>query len=456
MSTNQPDDLALVHAFLQQNSDIETIEVMVTDMNGVLRGKWLQPAGLEKLLNGGEFKMPLTSVTPDIWGRDVAELCAKTNDGDGLCEPIVGSLHRLPWLKRPTAQLLLQLHDTNNNPWAYDPRVILKNVFAQYQALGLRPVSAPELEFHLFAENLDEKGAPVIPASRSNGHTHTGGQLFAIDAMQEQAPLLYEIRETAKAMQLPLDGIIKELGPSQYEANLMHLDDPVQVADNTQLIKRVIKGVAQKHGYIASFMAKPFTELDGNGLHLHTSILNSDGKNIFDDGTEHGTPELLHAIAGLATSLADSMLVFAPHRNSYRRFIAGGHAPVTPTWGYENRYVAMRIPTGDHKARRIEHRVAGADANPYLLQAVVLAGMLHGINNKLTPGEPTTHTSENVTPTLPRTWQDAVTLFEQSEFIKDYLGEPFRHAFTAIKREEQLEFDRHISAFEYDSYLVMA
>ncbi len=448
--------LEQARTFLKNNPDLDTIEVFLTDLNGVLRGKWIRPNELESLFQNGEFKMPLTSVTPDIWGRDVASLCAKTNDGDGICTPIIQSLRRLPWLKRPTAQLCMQLQDTDNTPWGADPRVVLKKIVAQYQARGLQPVSAPELEFHLFTEDLDNQGVPVLPNTRGNGRLHTGGQLFGVDAMQEQAALIYEIRDTADAMQLPLDGIVKELSPGQYEANLAHLNDPVQVADSTQLIKRVIKGVAQKHGYIASFMAKPFAEHDGNGLHIHTSLLDEAGHNIFDNGTELGTDQLRHAIAGLATTLPECMLMFAPHRNSYRRFIAGSHAPVTPSWGYENRYVALRIPNGAPKARRIEHRVAGADANPYLVQAAILGGMLFGLDNQLTPADPTTETSQHSKRTLPATWQESLASFEQSEFVQSYFGELFQTAFSAIKHAEQQEFERQISAFEYETYWVTA
>lgn len=442
--------------FLRDNPDIETFEVLCTDLNGALRGKWLPRNKLEEICRGDEFKMPLTTVTPDIWGRDVAALCSLTGDGDGPCTPIISSLKRLPWLERPTAQMFMQMHNTDGSLWGYDPRVVLKNVFAKYQALGLRPVSAPELEFHLFSEQRGHNGAPAMPANRCNGGTHIGGQLYGIDAMQEQASLLHEIRETAAAMDLPLDGLLKESGPGQYEANLYHLDDPLQSADNSQLMKRVIKGVAQKHGYIASFMAKPFGDEDGNGLHVHTSVLDSDGNNIFDDGSEEGTEQLRYAVAGLAATMPDSMLIFAPHVNSYRRFTPGSHIPVAPTWGYENRDAALRIPAGNPKARRIEHRVAGADANLYLIQAAILAGILHGLSNKLTADDPVNDSSQTTIASLPLSWHKALTAFDQSGFIKEYLGEPFHEAFSAVKRAEQREFDRVISAFEYDTYLVMA
>ena len=448
--------LSLAQQFLADNPDIETVEVLLSDLNGALRGKWVPRDKLEKLFSWGDFKMPLTTVTPDIWGRDVPALCAKTGDGDGPCSPVISSLKRLPWLERPTAQMFLQLNTEDGNPWGYDPRVVLQNVFAKYQALGLRPVTAPELEFHLFLERRDDMGAPQLPDSRCNGQTQLAGQLYGIDMMQEQAELLHEMREAAQAMDLPLDGLLKELGPGQYELNLYHLDDPVQVADNMQLCKRLIKGVAQKHGYIASFMAKPFGDQDGNGLHTHTSLLDKDGNNIFDNSGDEGTDMLRHAVAGLADTMAESMLIFAPHLNSYRRFRPGSHIPVAPTWGYENRDASLRIPNGNPVARRIEHRVAGADANPYLIQAVILAGILHGITNKLEAAPPINNNNEPAEASLPQNWYSALERFEQSAFVKEYLGEKFHEAFVAVKQTEQAEFAGAISPFEYDTYLVMA
>ncbi|ARN73076.1 glutamine synthetase family protein [Oceanicoccus sagamiensis] len=442
--------------FLADNPDIEIIEVLFTDLNGALRGKWLPANKLESVFNWGDFKMPLTTTTPDIWGRDVAALCASTGDGDGLCSPIISSLKRLPWTERPTAQLFLQMHGEDGSPWGFDPRVVLKNVVAKYQTLGLRPVTAPELEFHLLLEQRDAMGVPQLPDSRCNGKTKIAGQLYSIDMMQEQAALLHEIREAAQTMELPLDGLLKELGPGQYELNLYHLDDPLQVADNMQLIKRLIKGMAKKHGYIASFMAKPFADQEGNGLHCHTSLLDKNGHNLFDNNDEQGTDVLRHAVAGLAETMAESMLIFAPHLNSYRRFTAGSHISLAPTWGYENRAAALRIPNGNTRARRIEHRVAGADANPYLMLAVILAGIIHGISNQLTAQPPINDNSQPPEPSLPNNWHSALALFQHSDFIKQQLGTDFHRAFCAVKQAEQAEFARAISPFEYDSYLVMA
>ncbi|MFC1694545.1 glutamine synthetase family protein [Pseudomonadota bacterium] len=444
-----------VSRFLQEHPEIETVEVVLTDLNGIYRGKWLPAHSAGKVLDG-KFKIPLTAVSPDIWGRDVRTLCEQTGDGDGICEAVESSIRMLPWLSRPTAQLFLQLNTEDGTPWEFDPRVVLKNVFAMYQARGLTPVCAPELEFYLFEEGRDSEGRPKIPATRANGECRIGGQLYSTEVMQETAALMHEIRESCDLMAVPLDGLLKELSPGQYELNLHHVDNPLQAADNAQLLKQVIKSIARKHGYIASFMAKPFGGRDGNGFHTHVSVLDESGNNIFDDGTEKGSELLRNAIAGLAGVMPDSMLIFAPHLNSWRRLQRGVHGPLAPTWGYENRYVAMRIPNGDTAARRIEHRIAGADANPYLSLAVILAGILHGIDNRMEAEPPSVSGPEKTRAVLPSNWDAALTAFEESEFIGQYLGTVFQRALSEIKRIEQDEFSAAVTPLEYDSYLVLA
>jgi len=449
---NVKPEIETARQFLAENPDIEVIEALLVDLNGVHRGKWLPRHKLESAFDGG-LRMALTGVTPDIWGRDVPSLCAKTGDGDGICVPTVRTLKRLPWLSRPTAQVYLHLtHD--GQPWGYDPRVVLRQLQQRFADSGLTPVVAPELEFMLLSSQRDADGIPQVPQTRINGRSKVGGQLYGTDIMHEFADVLHEMREACDAMDLKLETLVKELAPGQYELNQHHLGDALQAADNAQMLKRVIKGVAQKHGYVATFMPKPFADVDGNGFHTHISVLDERGQNIFDDGTEKGSESLRQAVAGLAATMSDLMLVFAPNRNSYRRFSAGTHTPAAPTWGYENRDVALRIPVGDPEARRIEHRVAGADANPYLVLSAILAGVLYGLENKLEAADPVVAGSENQGRELAGDWLTALSDFEQSRFVREYLGAPFHEAMCAIKHFEQDEFNRTITPFEYDAYLI--
>jgi glutamine synthetase len=445
------EDKQVASQFLEDNPDIEIIEALLVDLNGVYRGKWLPRQKLPMVFDG--LRMALTAVTPDIWGRDVPALCDSTGDGDGICFATARTLKRLPWFDRPTAQVLLHLTD-DGNPWGYDPRVVLAGLQERFAKLGLTPVVAPELEFMLLTQNRDDDGTPLFPSSGINGPRDLGGHLYSTDAMHEFYDVLHEMRDCCNAMDLGLETLVKELAPGQYELNQIYLPDALQAADNAQMLKRVIKGVAQKHGYLATFMAKPFADLDGNGFHTHISVVDKDGRNIFDDGGEAGSDQLRHAVAGLAATMADCMLIFAPHRNSYRRFVAGSHMPIAPTWGYENRDVALRIPVGSPEARRIEHRVAGADANPYLVVAAVLAGALYGLENQLEAPEPTEGGREGQKRTLPGSWSNAIRAFERSDFVTDYLGASFKEAMLAVKRFERARFDTTITGFEYDTYLV--
>jgi glutamine synthetase len=236
----------------------------------------------------------------------------------------------------------------------------------------------------------------------------------------------------------------------------MHVDDPLLAGDQAVMFKRLIKGIARKQGYSATFMAKPYAKKSGNGMHVHFSLLNEEGVNVFDDGGEEGTDVLKHAVAGLLLTMADSMLTFAPHMNSYRRFMVGAHAPTFASWGYENRTVAIRIPESPCAARRIEHRVAGADANPYLVLATILAGALYGIENKLRPSEAIegdAYSEENQRLVLPNKWDQATDIFSKSKVLEHYLGEEFMRVYTAAKRQEQRKLHEQISDIEYEAYL---
>jgi glutamine synthetase len=444
---------AQARRFLDDNPDIETIEVFLTDLNGISRGKWIPRDELESVCRGN-YKISVCAVTPDVWGNDVPSLCEFTGDADGITLPVIDTLKRVPWLKKPTAQLMLEMtRDGDYCEW--DPRVVLRKVVQRYQERGLTAVMAPELEFYLFDPSSLESGAPCLPDSQMNSRTHIGGQLYSTDMLRDHAEMLHAMRDACVALGVPATAIGKELSAGQWELNQGHVDSPLDAADQAQTLKRCIRSVAKDFDLMASFIAKPSAALDGNGLHVHFSLLDESGKNIFDDGSDKGSEVLRHALGGLAATMSDTMLVMMPHLNSFRRMRIGGHAPKAPTWGYENRYVAMRIPDGPPESRRIEHRVAGADANAYLVLAVMLAGALYGIDNKLDPGGPSAdrESGESSSNKLPSNWYRALDEFDASDFVRDYLGAEFKHAFSELKHFEQQQFDSIISREEYDTYL---
>jgi glutamine synthetase len=273
-------------------------------------------------------------------------------------------------------------------------------------------------------------------------------------ALEDFEEFFAEVSSAAAIQGLPVEGAVSEAAPGQYEVNLKHVGDAVTAADHGVLLKRLVRGVAGRAGFEATFMAKPFANTAGNGLHLHVSLLDREGRNVFDDGGERGTETLRHAIGGLAATMAESMAIMAPNANSFRRFQAGSFVPATPSWGYNNRTVALRIPAGEAKARRIEHRVAGADANIYLVAAAVLAGIHHGISGRIDPGPPVIGDGHRqFERTLAESWQDALSAFDAARLLPGYLGTEFCRVQSACRRAERRKFDAVVSPLEYEWYL---
>ena len=442
-----------LQSFLDRHPHIEIFEVMLMDLSGGLRGKWVTRDKIHKVMAGG-LKMPLSTLAFDVWGRDAEEWVFNSGDGDGWCAPDIRTLAPAPWLERPTGQVLMSMNNVDGSQCSYDPRYLLQGLVDRFAGLGLTPVMASEMEFHLLYPEEDDVGRPIHTQQDRVGGSLGAGQTYGIDLMEDEAELMHEIRDACNAQGLPVDTLIKEGAPSQYEINLYHVDDALLAADQAMMLQRVIRGVARKHGLVATFMAKPFGDIAGNGMHVHCSLVDKGGNNVFDDGTGQGTELLRQAIAGCLYTMADSMLMFAPNLNSYRRFRRGTHAPLAPTWGYENRTVSVRVPADSPVATRIEHRVAGADANPYLVMAAVLAGMLHGIENKLqSPEALEGNAYEQVPPSLPRYWPNALQCFEESELIATYFGDDFQKVFAILKQQELDTFDSEVTPLEYDACL---
>jgi glutamine synthetase len=437
--------------FLRAHPDITTIEALLPDCNGVMRGKWLPRHKLAKVFQG-EFKLPITALSLDIWGRDVEELVFESGDADGICRPIEGSLLPTPWtVDDSLGQIMLSLYTADGAPYLGDPRHVLKRILSRFHNAGWRPVVAAELEFSLV---LYDRDGIHHTCPRPLGGAPIGGNTYGVDVLQTNAALVEDIRRACEIQQLPFDGIVKESAPSQYEINMQHVDNPVLAADQIQMMKRLIKGVSAKHGLVASFMAKPFENEAGNGMHVHCSMLDERGDNVFDDGSELGSDQLRHAIAGCMHYMAESTAIFAPNFNSYRRFQPGAHAPTSPSWGYENRTVSVRVPAGKHSARRLEQRVSGADANPYLVFAVLLAAVFDGLQQKLDPGKPIKGDGyQQSTEILPQYLPEALTRFQESSFIKRSLGPELQRIYALSKWQENAEFRSRISELEYQSYL---
>ncbi|MEL7151767.1 MAG: glutamine synthetase family protein [Pseudomonadota bacterium] len=398
------------------------------DLNGQARGKRM-PASKARKLYSGQAKMPLSALSLDIFGDDVADspLVFETGDQDGFLRPTERGGLWMPWLARPAVLLPMGMEHAPDTPFQGDPRHGLAQVLNRYAERGWHVTAATELEFYLLH---DETPDPVAERMQA------GGDILGLKSLEIYDPFLTDLYEAAAKMGLPAETATSESGSGQFEVTLTH-GPAMAAADNTWLFKMLVKGLAQKHGMTATFMAKPFEEDAGNGLHMHVSVLDAEGRNIFDDGTGAGTDLLRHAVGGCLSTMADATLIFAPHENSYRRLIPGAHAPTGLSWGYENRTVAVRIPAGPGTARRLEHRVAGGDVNPYLVFTAVLGAALLGIEDEITPPPPLDGNAyEADTPKLAASWEDAITRFEHSTSMKRFFAEELRRLLVCQKRQE--------------------
>jgi glutamine synthetase len=422
----------------------------ICDMNGIFRGKRVPADRMPKLLKDG-IRMPMSSIGVDIWGTDCAgtQLTMERGDLDGVCT----------WTGREPLDLgaggplvPMWMSKEDGSPYFADGRHLLADVLARLARIGLTPVVATEVEFYLLDPNsvgaAPARGRPVsAPGDIDN--------IYSLDEINEFNAFFDDVYATAEACGIDVDAAIAEGAPRQFEFNLMHKADALKIADDTVFFKQILRNVAKRHGHLACFMAKPYPTHAGTGLHVHFSMQDADGRNVFDDGTERGSDTMLHAVGGLLASMADMTLVFAPHLNSYRRLCPGGLAPTTVGWGYENRTAALRIPAGPHQARRIEHRVAGGDANPYLVLAAILGGALDGIEARATPSKPVgTNSHELELPTLSRTWHQALERFSQAASTGRILHPEFVAAYSACKQQEQDVFAARMTDFEFSTYRV--
>jgi glutamine synthetase len=439
---------------MDQIRDCELVDLILPDMNGLLRGKRITRDALEKVYESGVC-LPMSLIATDITGNTVEEtgLGYDIGDEDRVCRPVPGTLRPVPWSNKPMAQLLLSMEDSHGGAFEANPREVLKRVLARYAARGLKPVVAIELEFYLFDRLPDAHGRPQPPINPHNGARNTGTQVYYIEDLNDFGPFIDAVAGACKVQGIPADTAVAEYAPGQFEINLKHRDDALLACDDAIYLKRAIKAVAQLQGLQASFMAKPLVDQAGSGLHIHVSVLDKDGNNIFACTPDQPADTLKHAIGGLQRSAQDCLLLFAPNANSYRRFVLNAFVPLNTVWGFNNRTVAMRIPHSDEKNTRIEHRIAGADANVYLAAAAVLAGMLDGIEHGYDPGAPIVGNAYVQTEIRTPYWRDAIRDFMASDFVTTQFGERFRHIYGQQKLKELHSFHREVTTLEYDWYL---
>ena len=437
---------------LENGAHFDNFRLAVCDLNGILRGKRFPAESIKKLLKEGS-RMPISTSCIDIWGVDLVSspYLFDSGDADGFVLPTRADLIPIRWLDRPTAVLPSAMYDDKKQPSLIDPRHVLDNILDRYYSLNLKPVIAFELEFYLL-DRISKK--PLVPKNPITKRRLLNTSVLSIDELDTFESFLSDVSTACKDHKIPVDTAISENGIGQFEINLKHTEDILVAADHALFFKRLVKGVAYKHSLKASFMAKPFLDSPGNGMHLHMSILDNAGFNILNLNSEAGLTTLHNAIGGLISSIKESMLIFAPHLNSYRRLREGSHAPTSICWGYENRTASIRIPGGDSDDTRIEHRVAGADANPYLVAAAILSAALDGIVKGTAAPEPVEGDSytKNLDK-IPSDWFTAIKLFENGPFNKTVYSERFIEVFSNLKKQELSTFAERMEDFEALTYM---
>ncbi len=433
-------------------SALHTFRVAACDLNGQMRGKRVPPSYAEKL-DKGAVRMPLSALNVDLWGADIegSPLVFESGDADGVLLPTDRGPVPMPWLATPTALVPMSLHNDDATPFAGDPRHALSAVLARYAAKGWSVVAATELEFTLLDASGDQPQPPFNPITKRKLDNESVLSMSEMDAFDA---FFTELYDGCEAMGIPAQTTISESGIGQFEINLNH-QDAMRCADDTWLFKALVRGLARKHGFAATFMAKPYINDAGNGMHVHFSVVDAQGRNVFDNGGPDGTDELRSAVAGCLAAMPGSTLIFAPHGNSYTRLVPGAHAPTGACWAYENRTAAIRIPGGAPVARRIEHRVAGGDINPYLMLAAVLGAALIGIEDAMQPPAPITGNAYEIDglPQLAPDWSSAVTAFENDPIVaRIFPGDLIRNM-AMTKRQEIARFADRPADEHWLSYL---
>ncbi|MCB6179638.1 glutamine synthetase family protein [Rhodobacter sp. Har01] len=449
---------AEAEAFLAAHPEIEAFDIILHDANGIGRGKIIRRHELAGFYKSGRH-LPISILGLDICGEDVHEtgLIWDQGDGDLRAWPVPGTLKPLHNTTPPRGEVFMSMYTLDGAKMTSDPRHALQRQVDALAAEGLFPAGAFELEFFLLDNDRGPDGKMQPARDVLDGRKSRKTEVYSVDHLHGMMPLFNDIYAGARAAGITAETMISEYAPGQYELTLHYRTDVMQAADDVVRLKRIVRAQARAHGVTACFMAKPNEDYAGSGMHFHVSMMDAAGTNVFVEAVEgQWNPTLLHALGGLRDTMAESMLVFAPHANSWRRFASQSYAPVSPSWGVNNRSVALRIPAGDLRARRIEHRPSGVDANPYLVAATVLAGIRHGMRNRIDPGPETTGNgyedgAEHAG--IPTDWKSAIDAARRSAFLKDALGEDMHRTFTAIKAAEYQRVMRTVSEVDFDLYL---
>jgi len=431
--------------------EISEVEALVPDITGNARGKFI-PAG--QFLQRGYPRLPESILIQTVTGEYSDEhwdFVAPT-DADMILKPDPATMRLVPWAREPTAQIIHDCYTSDDQPHPLATRNVLRRVLDLYAEQGLQPVVAPEMEFYLVKQNIDADQELEPPVGRS-GRAEMSRQSYSIDAVAEFENFVEDMYDFAEAQSLDVDTLIHENGAAQMEINFLH-GDALRLADQVFAFKRTVRETAHKHGMYATFMAKPMQKEPGSAMHIHQSILDKDGNNIFvDDKGEH-SERFLNYIAGLQRFTPDLISLYAPNVNSYRRLAPDISAPINLNWGFDNRTTAFRVPDSEAVATRVENRFPGADANPYLAIAASLASGLLGMNMGLKASKPHMGTANEESVEVARTLEEGLRNLTSTPELQDIFGELFLRAYSAVKLDEFEEFNRVISSWEREHLLL--
>jgi glutamine synthetase len=429
---------------------IDTVVVAMVDMQGRLIGKRFQA---EYFLDGAYEETHACDylLANDIDMEPVPGYAAASWDkgyGDFIMKPDLATMRTLPWLEG-TALVLADVLDHHHHDLAHSPRAMLKAQIARLAAAKMRPFFASELEFYLFDETYES-----ALEKRYHGIKTAGQYIEDYHVLQttKEEGVMRAIRKGLQGAGIPVENSKGEWGPGQEEINVRYAD-ALEMADNHAILKNGIKEIAWAKGKAITFMSKWKYDLAGSSSHVHASLWDMAGKKplFFDPKAEHGMSPLMRAfVAGQLKYARDITWFLAPYVNSYKRFQVGTFAPTKAVWSRDNRTAGFRLCGEGTKAIRIECRVGGADLNPYLAFAALIAAGLAGIEEKLTLGPPHSgdayHGAE--LPEVPKTLREAIDSLAGSKMLRAALGGAVVDHYVHTAKWEQFEYDRRITDWE--------
>ena len=430
---------------------LDEVECIISDLPGIARGKAMPAA---KFARQDRFHLPDSIFYQTITG-DWSEAAGEEGfiERDMVLKPDMSTATAAPWTGDWTLQVIHDAYDRTGKPIPYSPRNVLKRAVDLYRAQGWKPVVAPEMEFYLVARNLDP-AKKIEPMMGRSGRPAAARQAYSMTAVDEFGPVIDDIYDFAEAQGLEIDGITQEGGAGQLEINLRH-GDPVKLADEVFFFKRLIREAALRHDCFATFMAKPIADEPGSAMHIHHSVVDTQtGKNIFAGPQGGDTDAFFHFIGGLQTHLPSVIAMLAPYVNSYRRYVRDSAAPINLEWARDNRTTGIRIPLSGPDSRRVENRLAGMDANPYLAFAASLAAGYLGIMDEIRPTPQFRGDAYDSEEAIPRDLGAALDLFDEAKRMHEILDPEFARVYSIVKRTEHNEFLHVISPWEREHLLL--